>query len=926
MKRPFDVTRREVLRAGALAAGAAIVDTRLARGEAVASAVVADLRCEAMSEPLGVQSLRPRLSWSFAEAVEGYRQVAYRIVVMQDLPNGTVVWDSGQVSSSEIATEYGGPPAKAHRSLYWMVRCWGEQGEDSGWSKVARWSLGPLNDADWLGAKWIARDVVLEGTEIRMAGAPQVPLEPDFYPAPYLRKEFEATGEITSAFLYICGLGYAEVYLNSAKLDAHPAMPRERDPGFTNFNKSVLYVTHDVSKLVQTGQNAIGIILGTGWYDVHDVATWHFNTATWRARPKTKLVLVMTHKDGSTSTVISDESWKTSSGPILRDGVYTGEVYDARLEMPGWNAGGFNHDAWKPALCVDPPLGTMRPLLCEPVRITQTLVPKGITEPQPAVFVVDMGQNFAGHAQLRLKCDAGTTVTLRYSELMGQDGMIDTHRIDHFMQQTRPRQPFQQDTYIAKGGGLEEFWEQRFSYAGFRYVEVRGFPGQLAENNLLGRVAQTAMDRAGDFACSDPIANAIQHAAVWSYRSNAQSIPTDCPHREKNGWTGDAGLAVECGLMNFKAEAFYLKWLEDFRESQRADGGFPVIIPNGGWGNGEAWPGPITPPWDGAYATIVWQMYRYHGDKRLLARHIDPLRKYVDYFLAHRDKSGLTPGLGLGDWLPWKTVTPTDFISNAYLLMNLDVVLEMAQILGQTEVVHRYSPERAAVHTAFQESFYHAATHTYSVGSQTAQSTALYFGLVPEEERAGVFAKLVRDVEAMGHLDVGILGAKFLLRVLSEGGRTDLAWKIATQTEMPGWGYWMKTGATTLWEDWKGGSSYNHIMFGDVSAWFYQWIAGVQPESKSIGWQSIRIRPHAVGSLTSAQARYVTPRGEVACSWKREGRSMAIDVTVPCSATAVLEVQHGANLVALRGRKISGAKVTLEPGKHRVMAMLPAQS
>jgi alpha-L-rhamnosidase len=778
---------------------------------------------------------------------------------------------------------------------------------------VARWSVGPRDEQDWGGSRWIAHDVLLENTQEKMPGAPGLPPEPNFIAAPYLRKEFDVCGPVRSAFIYACGLGYAELYLNGHKLGDGI----ERDPGFTNYERRVLYVTHDVSHLIGAGRNALGAILGTGWYDVHDVATWHFNTAPWRQRPRLRLTLVLQYESGAPSFIVSDESWKCGTGPILRDGIYTGEIYDARLELPVWSEPGFAAVAWTPALVVDPPHGKLVPLSCEPIRITDTITPVAITQPQPGVYIVDMGQNFSGHAQLRVKGPSGHAITMRYAEILHPDGTLNASPIDHLMMQSNPRQPFQQDTYICKGSGEEEVWEQRFSYSGFQYVEVTNFPGTPTLDNFRGRFAHTDLKPAGEFVCSNDIANRIQHATLWSYLSNAQSYPTDCPQREKNGWTGDAGLAVECGLMNFQSAAFYGKWLEDFADAQRPDDGFPVLIPNGGWGNGESWPGELTPPWDAAYPLIVWNLYRYTGDQRVLGRHVQPLRRYVDFFLRHRKGNGMVPGLGIGDWVPWHTETPLDYISNAYLCMDVDLLTQVLGAIGETQAQQHYRGIRQEVAAAFQKAFYDPATHQYANGSQTAQSTALYFGLVPDSEKDGVFAELVRNVEQQGHLDVGILGAKHLLRALSQGGRTDLAFHIATQQEMPGWGYWMKVGATTLWEGWKAGPSYNHIMFGDVSAWLYQWIAGIQQESASVGFREIVFRPNPVDGLTSAAASYLTPRGKVSAKWAMEDHRLRMTFDVPCGASARLVLPKG-----VRFCKSSLAERKLKSGHQEIDAVL----
>ncbi|MBZ5560937.1 MAG: family 78 glycoside hydrolase catalytic domain [Acidobacteriia bacterium] len=556
--------------------------------------------------------------------------------------------------------------------------------------------MGLQNEAEWQNSEWIGYDDILEDTgriwywyedvtSGRQPSSKLLPL-PAPKPAPFLRREFVVTGAVRSAYLFASGLAYAELHLNGKKVGGEI----ERDPAYTNFNSRVLYATYDIAGLVAQGRNAVGAILGTGWYDVHDLAIWHFHTASWRGRPRLRLLIAIEYKDGRSQFIKSDASWKAGTGPISHDGIYTGEIYDARQEMPGWSTPGFDDTDWSSALIMPPPSGKLVARRCPPIAITETLAPISISEPKPGRYVVDMGQNFSGHTQLRVRAAAGTMITMRYGEILHKDGTLDTAPIDTFMAKTDPPQPFQQDTYICKGID-EEVWEQRFSYSGFQYVEVTGFPGRPTLENFRGRFAHTAFENAGEFACSNNVINKIQQATRWAYLSNAQSIPTDCPQREKNGWTGDAQLASEMGLMNFKSASFYSKWLDDLADAQRADGGLPVIVPSGGWGNGE-WSGPITPPWDAAYPVITWNLYQYCGDTRLLERHYPRLRRYVDFFSRY-EKDGVTPGLGIGDWLPWKTDTPLDLISTAYLYLDAKIVSDIAHLLRIKNDEHDLPPE-----------------------------------------------------------------------------------------------------------------------------------------------------------------------------------------------------------------------------------------
>lgn len=911
-----ELTRRQFLRDTAAAASLARIATARFASALAPEPVILEGRCESMDEYLGLQLKSPRLSWRPLASVAWKTQTAYRVTVSSRPGGKADLWDSGRVSSSQTSTLYGGKLLAAHDQAYWQVETWTSEGQRAE-SPLQRWSAGPAGEAQWKPSRWIGLNDILEDTQEKMAGSATPPPEPPHYPAPYLRKQFHLAKRPSSALLYVAVGGFAETYVNGVKLGG----ALERAPGFTNYQRRVEYVTFDVTEHLVAGENALGVILGTGWFDVHDVATWHFDTSPWRQRPRARVLLVVRDLHGVSLHVVSDDSWMATAGPILRDGIYTGEVYDARLEMPNWNTATYDASRWRRALLVDAPNGELVPVSCPPVRITDTVIPVRMTEPRPGVFLFDMGQSFAGHAQLRVRADSGHVITVRYGEMLDVQGSLDTHELDKYMMTTIPRQPFQQDTYICKGGDAEEVWEQRFSYAGFRYVEVANYPGRPTFDSIRGRVAHADLRNAGEFRCSSEITNAIQQATLWSYLSNAQSHPTDCPQREKNGWTADAALAVDCGLLNFQSEAFYRKWLRDFADAQGADGRIPVIIPTSGWGDGRSWPGNICPPWDVSYVIIAWTVYRFTGDASVLAEHVESLKRYLDYFLGFRSSSGLVLGLGLGDWVPWKTVTPLDYVSNIYLFLNLDLMHKICAMLGDQTSSQRYAGMAKDLAVRMQEHFYHPETGCYANGSQTAQSLALCFGLVSAKEKKAVETALIKNVEQLGHLDVGVLGAKFLLRALSEAGRTDLAYRIATQPTLPSWGHWIAQGATTLWEDWRGESSRNHIMFGDVSAWFYEWIAGIQQASGSVGFDRIRFCPNPVADLTYAEASHLSPLGPVHISWTFQSNRLQFQCMVPAGATAELVLPAKMSLRFVDGVERGGLSCFFGTGKHKVEAM-----
>jgi alpha-L-rhamnosidase len=847
-----------------------------------------NLRCEYLINPLGIDETSPRLSWNINARSRGWIQTAYRILVASSpeliAAEKGDLWDSGKVpSSSSLHVEYQGKPLASRQECWWRVQVWDASDSPSVWSKPAYFEIGLLDENDWRESVWIGREAppTLNGE-----------------PAPFLRRDFSLKGRIKRARIYACGIGYAELHLNGKKVGGSI----ERDPAYTDFGKRVLYVTHDVTELLKQGANTVGAILGTGWYDEHDEATWNFDKAPWRGRPRMRLVLSIDYFDGRTDNIISDESWKVATGPIRRDGIYTGEIYDARMEMPGWDKPGFDATQWETVSIMPAPAGKLVARPCPPIAITKTIAPVSIAEPKAGVYIVNLGQNISGHMRLRVKAPAGTAITMRYGEKLHPDGTLDTSNIDVFMTKTTPPQPFQQDTYICKGEG-EEIWEQRFSYSGFQYAEVTGFPHKPAVNNFEGRFAHTNLESAGEFECSNPIFNKIQHATRWAYFSNAQSIPTDCPQREKNGWTGDAHLAAELGLMNFHSATFYTKWLNDFADNMLEDGQVGIIVPTGGWGRGDC-----HPAWDSAYPIIAWDLYRYCGDTRILARHYEKIRKYVDY-LAGRTVDGVVPFDSLGDWVPWSTVTPSQLTSTAYLFVDARIVSRAAEILNKTEDAKKYAALAADTRNAFNAKYFDPDKNSYANGSQTALSTALFFDLAPDDRRPAVLANLVANLESLGHIDTGILGAKHVLRILSQEGRSDTAYRIAARTEQPGWGWWIIQGATTLWEDWKGESSLNHIMFGDISNWFFQWIAGIGLDPESPAFAHILIQPQPVGDLTWAKATYDSIRGRIVSDWVKGESEFHLKVSIPANSIATVWIPaSGSSNVTEGGKPLDRAE------------------
>ncbi len=826
---------------------------------------VRQLRCDYMENPLGIDDPRPCLSWQIESDRRGCRQSAYQLLVSTNrerLRDGQPdLWDSGKVASPDfIQVPYQGQPLSSRTHCFWKVRVWDEQGTMAE-SDVADWEMGLLQSGDWQ-AKWIGRTN-----------------DPGVMTAPLLRRGFQLSGPVKKARVYVSGLGYFDLYLNGKRVGDH-----QLDPGYTRYDRRVLYVTFDVTDLLRPGGNAIGAILGNGWYNVSNKAPWDFDSAPWRAAPKLLCQLEVELADGRRVVVASDSQWKTADSPIVYNTIYSGETYDARRERPGWNEAGFADGGWDAALLVEAPGGQVTAQMMPPIRIDRVMEPVRITEPASGIFVFDFGQNLAGRARLRVRGPAGTKVSMKYSELLGKDGRADQSNIAVHVLRANSNQVFQTDTYILKGDGVET-WHSRFAYDGFRYVEVSGFPGRPGKDALSAVFFHSDVPEAGEFECSNPLLNRIWSAARWSYLSNLQGIPTDCPHREKNGWTGDAHLAAEQGMLNYFPPAVYRKWLNDLDDEQRPDGRLPGIVPTSGWGY--AWGN--GPAWDSAFLLIPYYQYVYYDDTRMLQRHFEGMKRYVDY-LGTRAQDGIV-SIGLNDWAPWKTKTDAAITDTAYYYVDAKVVALAARSMGKTDDARRYTDLAARIRSDFNRRFFHPESGLYDNGSQTALSCALYQGLVEPQDRARVMTNLVAAVAKQDwHIDTGILGAKYLLNALLENGRADAAYRVVNQKDEPGWGWWIEQGATTLWEEWGGGGSHNHIMFGDVSAWFFKALAGLQPDPEAPGFRHFRLEPHVVGDLTAARARYDSIRGRIVSDWKVVDGEFRWSVTVPPGSTATVSL------------------------------------
>jgi alpha-L-rhamnosidase len=789
------------------------------------------LRTEYLVNPEVVDVARPRFSWVLEHTERGQRQTAWQILV-STRPEVNVgdVWDSGRVEGAQSThVTYNGKPLESGRTYYWKVRWWDAAGQASPYSRPARFTMGLLNPSDWKG-RWIG-------------GANQ------------LRKEFNLAARPVRARAFISGLGYYELRINGRKVGDHVL-----DPGWTTYDKRVLYTSYDVTDLLRQGANAVGIILGQGWYGARAAL----------------LQLNIEMEGGQRTEVVTDASWKVRQGPILSDSIYDGETYDARLETPGWDRPGFVDVGWQAATLVDPPKGQLSAQMMPPIRVTDTIVPLRMWSPRPGVYVFDMGQNFAGWCQLRVRGPRGTAVRLRHAELVYDNGMINVENI---------RRARATDTYILRGDGDEEIWEPRFTYHGFRYVEVTGYPGTPRLDSIRGRVVHTDVKPHGNFVASKQILNRIQHLILWGIRSNLHSVPTDCNQRdERMGWMADAHLYTEPTLWNYDSAAFYANFLRNIRDIQGPDGSVTDTVPHK-YGRR-----PADPAWGAAYPLITWYLYLYHGDRRVLEEHFEGIKAWTD-FQRSQAKDGILSYSYYGDWVPIER-TPGELVSTFYYYYSAHLTSRMAQILGRKTEAEAYAKLADEIRDAFNKRFLNP-DGTYANRTQTAHTLALYLDLVPKERRGAVSSYLRDDIIYRNntHLTTGIIGTKYIMELLTRQGQTHLAYDLATQTTYPSWGYMVENGATTLWELWQnktgpGMNSHNHPMFGSVGAWFYKALAGIDLDPERPGFERIRIVPGAVRDLDWVSGDTETLRGRVLSQWSRTPESFRLEVIIPVGSTA----------------------------------------
>jgi alpha-L-rhamnosidase len=889
--------------------------------------IVTELTCEYRSPAMGVDETSPLLGWQekTAPAARGQRQTAYRMQVASSLrlleAGKPDMWDTRKRNgSTHNNIAYGGRPLLSGKTYYWRVRAWDREGKPSAWSSPSSWTMGLLRPADWQG-KWIAGPAPAPSADSLLYGD---------IPAPLFRRSFALHRKIASAMLYVSAPGYYVAHINGLRVGS-----RLLDPAWTDYSKRVFYSTYDITALLNRGDNCIGVMLGNGWYNPLPLLMWgrlNLRKTLTVGRPRFILQLNIRFTDGSTRRVVSDGSWQVTAGPLVRNNIYLGDVWDDRRRVPGWDApGGGGSAGWGKAVVVKGPGGRLRSEPQPPVTVADTLVPVSVRRRAGGSYIVDFGRNFAGIVRLKARGPAGTSIRIRYGELLYPDGSLNVMTSVAGQVKRRgvggpgaPDTAYGCDRFILDGKGLEVF-QPPFTFHGFRYAEVSGYPGRLTAADIRGLAIHAAVPRAGAFSCSDTLVNSIQQACVNTFLSNVTGVQSDCPHRERFGYGGDMVATCEALMNNFDMAAFYAKAAVDYGDAARPGGVLTETAPYVGISDAGLVPGAGPVEWGSALPVLLYRLYEYYGDLRLIRREYPRVKGWVDFLSRHADSGIIRTSLG-----DWESLDPKQNAVSATAFYYFDARLAslFAGLLNKKGDSIRLAGLAAKIRAAFRDRFFDPSTGEVGIHTASTQAYALHFGLTPRSATHKVMAVMLADIAAHDdHVSAGMFATKYIPDLLSASGHGEVAFRMVGQRTFPGWAYMLSHGATTIWEHWAFSDntySHNHPMFASISQWFYRRLAGIMPDSGAVGYDRILIRPDRTAGLQWAKATYNSINGPVESSWKKRGGRFMLHVVIPVGSMARIFVPADQGIVTEGGRPAATAPGLQPLGKKGRYAVFRA--
>lgn len=844
---------------------------------------VYEITCEQKINPSGIDCASPRFGWKISSQYRGFRQSAYHVMVAdseESLASGKGnVWDSGKCfSSNSILVPFEGNVLQSATRYYWKVKVWNESGKESVWSKKGMFVTGIMHKKDWGRARWIALEANDAGKNLYPGiHAPLVQREigdrkVGGYKLPMFRKELLLNKEIEEAVVNISGLGHFEFYINGEKVGNHFL-----DPGWTNYAKRALYLTFDVTELLKK-ENILGVMLGNGFYNVPRER--YFKQLISFGVPKLKLCLTLKYKDGTSEQLVTDETWKVAESPVTYSSIYGGEDYDARRETKDWLQPAYNDSSWQVPVIIEPQM-ELKAQISAPLTVRDMLPVARKYKNSKGNWIFDFGQNFSGIVHLKVQGEGGRQVKMCPGELLSKDSTVN---------QRASGGPYFWN-YTLSGEGSEE-WRPRFTYYGFRYVEVQGVE-KLESIDLIGLHTANSASEAGRFFCSLPMFNKIYELIDWSVRSNLASILTDCPHREKLGWLEVAHLMQYSMQYRYHLSGLYEKIMGDIKDSQTKDGVVPSIAPEyvrfaNGFEN--------SPEWGSAFIIIPWYIYKWYGDKRLLVEYYPYMKRYLEYLSTRADN--FIVAYGLGDWFDlgpahpgYSQLTSNGVTSTGMYYYNAKIMSQVAKLLNKEKDMNDFIRLASNIRKAYNEKYYDPVTRRYDRNSQTANAISLYFGLVEERNREAVYKNLIDDIKSRDYaLTSGDIGYRYLLRVLEENGDSEIIYKMNIKYDVPGYGWQLAYGATALTESWQayGFVSNNHCMLGHLMEWFFCGLGGIGQQDESVGFNKIKINPQMPVGINSASTSYTSPYGDICCHWKRGSNGIRVKVEIPANSEAVV--------------------------------------